>query len=89
MEVKFLIYFNQPLVVFITSRIKKLAKTDCILYESLGWTQILNSDSILPLFQQEMLVADNNEVEAEQEPTEEDIKELTGPKKSASQKKID
>ena len=36
---------------------------------------------------QEILVADNK-VE-EEEPTEEDIKELIGPKKSATQKKID
>ena len=40
-----------------------------------------------------MVVVDNEakevEIEASQEPTEEDIKELIGPKKSASQKKID
>ena len=44
-------------------------------------------------FSQETLAADNEakevEVEACQEPTEEEIKELIGPKKNASQKKID
>ena len=47
----------------------------------------------IPLFFQETLAADNEakevEVEACQEPTEEEIKELIGPKKNASEKKID